>query len=457
LRYAKGDAVAEEAIGLSSGETIAAAVAQHVPAAMARRAVFAATVGNALEFYDFVTYAFFAIQIGHAFFPTHNAYASLMLSLATFGAGFVTRPIGGIVIGAYADRVGRRPAMMLSFGLMGAAIVTIALIPPYSVIGIAAPVLAVLARMAQGFSLGGEVGPTTAYLLEAAPLRHRGLAVSWQGASQGIASTCGGAVGFLLSGLVAPAALDAYGWRIAFLVGAAILPFGLWVRRGLTETLHTPEVTARPAGARTGLGLVRENGRIIGLALAVLAAGTIGTYVFNYTTTFAEHTLHMTPGVAFLASALGSVGSVAAGLFGGWLSDRIGRRPVMTWPALMHLVMILPIFFWITQARSALALIAGTIALGILGSLGAGAFYAAVTETLPKRIRGSTFAIVYAVSISVFGGTTQLMITWLIHTTGNPMAPGWYLFAAATVGLAARWLILESAPVKMMPAGARTT
>ncbi len=166
---------------------------------MRRRAILAATIGNALEFYDFITYGFFAIQIGHTFFPSHNGYISLMLSLATFGAGFITRPIGGIVLGTYADRVGRRPAMMLSFTLMGAAIITIALIPSYATIGIAAPILAVLARMAQGFSLGGEVGPTTAYLMESAPPNGRGFAVSWQGASQGISATVAGLVGFGLS------------------------------------------------------------------------------------------------------------------------------------------------------------------------------------------------------------------------------------------------------------------
>jgi MFS family permease len=413
-----------------------------------RRFVVAATVGNALEFYDFITYAFFSIQIGHAFFPTHNAYASLMLSLATFGAGFITRPIGGVIIGAYADRVGRRPAMMLSFTLMGAAIVSLALIPSYATIGIAAPILAVAARMVQGFSLGGEVGPTTAYLLEAAPLRGRGLAVSWQGASQGIAATIGGLVGVGLSSVMAPAALDAYGWRIAFLLGAVTLPFGLWIRRGLPETLHAPEPTRADSIARTVVGHFRENRRIILLALIVLAAGTIGTYVFNYITTFAEHTLHMRPGVSFLAGALGNMAGVVAALFGGWLSDRIGRRPVMIWPNLAYLFLILPVFYWIVEVRSALALIVGTTALGVLGGMGGGAFYAAVTETLPKRIRGGAFATIYAVSIAVFGGTTQLVITWLIHVTHSPMAPAWYLVGAVAIGQVARRLILESAPVK---------
>jgi MFS family permease len=416
-----------------------------------RRYVLAATIGNGLEFYDFITYAFFAIQIGHAFFPSHSAYGSLMLSLATFGAGFITRPIGGIVIGAYADRVGRRPAMMLSFTMMGAAIVCLALIPPYRTIGIAAPILAIAARMVQGFSLGGEVGPTTAYLLEAAPLKRRGLAVSWQGASQGIAATLGGLVGVGLSTVMAPAALDAYGWRIAFLLGAVTLPFGLWIRRNLPETLHTPEPTARISTASTVLGLARENSRIIILALLVLASGTISTYVFNYMTTFAQHTLHMRPGVSFLAGAAGNVAGVAAILFGGWLSDRVGRRPVMILPNLAYLILILPIFFWIVAARSPLALVAGSTALGFLSSVGAGAFYAAVTETLPKRIRGGAFATIYATSIALFGGTTQLVITLLIHLTGNPMAPAFYLLAATCVGQASLWLILESAPVKTQP------
>ena len=433
----------------AEGQVQSLAQPAHTP--LPRRFVAAATIGNALEFYDFITYAFFAIQIGHAFFPSHSAYGSLMLSLATFGAGFITRPIGGIVIGAYADRVGRRPAMMLSFTLMGAAIVSLALIPSYASIGIAAPILAITARMVQGFSLGGEVGPTTAYLLEAAPLKSRGFAVSWQGASQGIAATLGGLVGVGLSAVMAPGALDAYGWRIAFLLGAATLPFGLWIRRNLPETLHAPDATARVSRASTGLGMARENSRIIVLALAFLAAGTIGTYVFNYMTTFAQNTLHMAPGVSFLGGALGNIAGVGAVLYGGWLSDRIGRRPVMIWPNLAYLLVILPVFFWIVATRSALALIVGTTVLGFIGSMSTGAFYAAVTETLPKRIRGGAFATIYATSIALFGGTTQLVITWLIQVTGNPMAPAWYLLAATLVGQVALWLILESAPVKTAP------
>ena len=213
--------------------------------------IAAATIGNALEFYDFLTYAFFSIQIGHAFFPAQSAYSSLMLSLATFGAGFLTRPLGAFVIGNYSDRVGRRPAMMLCFLLIGFAIVGMALIPTYAQIGVAAPILAIIARMIQGFSLGGEIGSNTAFLMEAAPVEKRGLIVSWQTASQNIALITGGTVGVALTAWMPADALDSYGWRIAFLLGAVAVPFGFWLRNNLPETLHSKEPAPKDAPRET--------------------------------------------------------------------------------------------------------------------------------------------------------------------------------------------------------------
>ena len=419
---------------------------------LAVRNITAATVGNALEFYDFITYGFFAIQIGRSFFPNSSAYVSLMLSLATFGAGFLTRPIGGIVIGSYADHVGRRPAMILSFTLMGAAIIAMAVIPSYARIGIAAPILAVLARMVQGFSLGGEVGPTTAYLLESAPVHRRGFVVAWQAASQAIAATLAGLVGLLLAATLSASALSDYGWRIAFLLGAVTLPVGLWMRRGLPETLHAPEphTVAPTARAANVFETFLQNARIILLGLVVLASGTIGTYVFSYLTTFAQNTLEMTATVAFAGTFAQNVIGLFAVLFGGWLSDRIGRRPVMIYPRFLFLVLLLPMFYWMVDARSATALIVGSTILSLLGSISGGALYAALTESLPKRIRGGAFATIYAFSIALFGGTTQLVVTWLIHVTGNPLAPAYYWVVAATIGTAATMAIIESAPVRAL-------
>ena len=421
---------------------------------LTRRHVFAATIGNALEFYDFITYGFFAIQIGHAFFPAGNAYASLMLSLATFGAGFLTRPLGGLLIGIYADRVGRRPAMMLSFMMMGASIAALALLPTYAEIGVAAPVLAVLARMVQGFSLGGEVGPTTAYLLESAAVEKRGLIVSWQGASQAIATATAGLVGVVLATNLSAAALDSYGWRIALLLGAAILPFGLWVRRNLPETLHAHEShPATQTTAETGLAIARENMRIIVLGLLLLASGAVSTQVFNYFTTFAQNTLHLAGNISFAATVtFGGVASIAV-LCGGALSDRLGRRPLIISGQFAALVLTYPVFSWIVTVRSATALLAGVAILAV-SAVGAGAVQVAITESLPKRIRGSAFAVIYATAIGVFGGSTQLVITWLIHVTGSPLAPAWVLFGATTVGLGTVLFLRESAPARRVHSAA---
>jgi len=426
------------------------------PPKLKRRHVAAATIGNALEFYDFLTYAFFSIQIGHAFFPVQSAYGSLMLSLATFGAGFVTRPIGALVIGAYSDRVGRRPAMMLCFVMIGCSIVVMALIPSYATIGIAAPIIAVVARMVQGFSLGGEIGSNTAYLMEAAPTDKRGLVVSWQGVSQNMALIAGGSVGALLTTVLPANALDAYGWRIAFLLGAIAVPFGLWLRTNLPETLHTPEVNAiAPVVAQPRLAQARTHWRVIVLGLVVLATGTIGSYTFTYLVTYAQASLHLPARAGFIAEASGNLLSIPAMLLGGWLSDRHGRWPVNVLGNLPFLVLIIPTFLLVVAMRSEVVLIVAMTVLYVAFSFNAGSFYAGLAESLPKTIRGSGFGTVYSVSIAAFGGTTQLVITWLIHITGSAMAPAWYLVGASLIGQVAYMLMRESSPVRLRANSAR--
>jgi MHS family citrate/tricarballylate:H+ symporter-like MFS transporter len=409
------------------------------------RAAFAATVGNMLEFYDFITYSFFATEIGHAFFPTQSEYGSLMLSLATFGAGFVTRPIGGIILGIYSDRIGRRPAMLLSFAMMGTAIILISLTPSYASIGIAAPIIVIIARLIQGFALGGEVGPTTAYLMEIAPPERRGLVVAWQPTSQEIAATAGALVGVILSKVMAPDALEAYGWRIAFLLGAVCLPFGFWMRRTLPETIEQVEV----AGKRSShLSLARPFTRVILLAIIILASGTISTYVTQYMTTYAKNTLHVDSTLAFTVSLVSNGLGIVGALLGGWLADRYGRKPVMIWPQLATLVLTYPAFLWMVRDPAAPSLLFGFGALTLIGSLPFTAFYVVFTEALPQNIRGGVFATIYAVAIASFGGTAQLVVTWLLHVTGEPLAPSWYLLVAEVAGLIAMTFMPETAPVK---------
>lgn len=411
--------------------------------------IAAATIGNALEFYDFVTYAFFSIQIGRAFFPTQSAYSSLMLSLATFGAGFVTRPIGAVVIGNYSDRAGRRPAMMLCFLLIGFAILGMALIPTYAQIGITAPILAVMARMLQGFSLGGEIGSNTAFLLEAAPIEKRGLVLSWQSAIQNLALIAGGAVGILLTAVLPPASIDAYGWRIAFLLGALAVPFGLWMRNNLPETLDEPAtVAAMPDLMPTRLRETYMPWRIMALGLVILASGTIASYIFTYIVTYAQATLRMSARAGFVTETAGFILGIPVILLGGWLSDRHGRWPINVWGNLVFLLMIYPTFMWIITTRSEFALIAGMSVLSAVSFFIWGSFHAGLAESLPKSIRSSGFGIIYSVSMAAFGGTTQLVTTWLIRVTGSAMAPAWYLIGAVTLGQVALMLMAESAPAR---------
>jgi MFS family permease len=420
--------------------------------ALEGRHIVAVTLGNALEFYDFLTYASFAIPIGHAFFPSSSEYGSLMLSLATFGAGFVTRPLGSVVIGAYGDRAGRKPAMLLCFLLIGCSTLAMALIPPYAVIGVAAPILAVFARMVQGFSLGGEVGSSTAFLIEAAPPHRRGLAAACQGVSQAGASLAGGLVGLALTTLLPRDLLDGYSWRIAFLLGATALPFGLWMRAQLPETLHAPEHAAAagppsPAGS-SRIALARRHWRVLALGLAAVAGATINTYIGSYVVTYAQSALHMPASAGFAAETCRMTLSVPAVVLGAYLSDRHGRRVVNVSATLVSLVLTYPVFSWIATTRSELSLVVGMSALSVASQAMVGSFYAALGESLPRAIRCTGFGAVYSIAVAVFGGTTQLATTWLIHATGSALAPAWLRLGATGLTLVAVTLLPESAPVR---------
>ena len=399
-------------------------------------------VGNALEFYDFTTYALFAAELGRTFFPSHTAFESLMMSLLTFAVGFVGRPIGAIVIGRIGDRVGRKPAMLLSFTLMGLGMLGLVMIPPYAMIGPAAPLLLVLCRLVQGFALGGEVGPTTAFLIEAARPTSRGLVGSWQSASQSVASLVGATMGLLLAHILTPGQLDAFGWRIAFGIGALVLPFGLVLRRSLPETLHHHE----HARATPGPGW-RAQVRPVVLGLMMIMSFTTSTYVLLYMTTYASQTLHMGPGASFGASVANGVCGVVFTLLGGHLSDRLGRRPVMIVARTLFLLATLPAFFLMTHHRDAVTVIGATAVMSALSSISVGVALVALTESIRKETRSMAMAVLYAVAVTVFGGVAQPGVSALVKATGNPLAPAWYLMAAALVGIVAMVLLPETRPV----------
>lgn len=392
--------------------------------------------GNALEFYDFITYSFFAVQIGRALFPGDAAH-SLVWSLATFGVGFLSRPVGGLVIGRWADRRGRKPAMILSFSLMGVALTGLALTPSYAAIGMGAPVLAILFRLLQGFALGGEVGPNVAYLLEAAPPNRRGLYVSFNFATADLASLAAGLIGFGLSSALSNAQLESWGWRIAFLLGAAIVPFGLRLRRTLTETLSAEDAEA---AANTSV----RPFLLLGFAgMLILGAGTVSNYTLDYLTTYAQATLHMPVPAAFGAAVVIGLISVVCDLGGGWLCDRFGPKRVLVAPWLLLMAVAVPVFSFLDATRTAEALLGATVVLTTLHILGSTPALILFVQALPARIRAGAMGFVYAFAIAIFGGTTQLVENALIGWTGNPTVPGWYMVGAVIAGLTGAMLIRQ--------------
>ncbi|WP_305098163.1 MFS transporter [Croceibacterium aestuarii] len=409
-----------------------------------RKAIIAATLGNGLEFYDFITFAFFAIQIGHAFFPSESAFLSLMGSLATFFVGFLTRPLGAYILGGYADRVGRKPAMMISMSLMGAGIILLVITPGYATIGYAAPVIAVIARMIQGFALGGEVGSATIYMMEGADPRRRGWSMSWQGASQNIAATIGSLVGLLLAAVLSEAELSDYGWRIALALGVTIVPVALWVRNSLPETVHHADTS--PVAADEGF---RSYIRPIVCGLIIIGAGTIGTYIFQYMATYGQNTLKLSPTLSLAGEFANNGISVIAVLIGGAVSDRKGRKHVMLLPQALFCVLVVPCFLWLTSWRDAVSFIGANLILSYISGYMYGAVYAAISESIPKAVRARVFALVYAVPVTFLGGSTQLVVTWILEVTGNPMSIAWYLTGVSLIGLVAMWALKESAPVKV--------
>lgn len=403
--------------------------AQALSTPVTRRVVAAAVAGNALEFYDFGSYAFFAVYIGKAFFPATNPFASLMLALAVFGVGFVSRPLGGIFIGAYADRAGRRPAMLLTIALMTLGTLGLALTPSYDSIGLAAPIVMVICRLVQGLALGGEVGPSTAFLIEIAPPGKRGLYASWQLASQGAASLLAGLVGMALTSTLAPAELQAWGWRVPFVFGLLIIPLAIYLRRALPETLiHA----GRAKGAVPPVRL-RSHSRLIFLAVLVVIGATVSTYLGMYMTTYAIATLKLPPTVAMSATVAVGLTTLLFALIGGWLADRYSRKSVMLIPRILTALLVVPAFMLLIEAKTTAVLIGVTTLLGALTAISAAASLVAVPELLPASIRATGLSIAYAVGVALFGGSTQLIVTWLIGITGDPAMPAWYVVATSIV------------------------
>jgi MFS family permease len=400
-------------------------------------AIFRVSSGNFLEMYDFMVFGYYATDIGHAFFPSGTPYVSLMLSLMTFGAGFLMRPFGAIVLGAYTDQHGRRAGLILTLTMMSVGIITIACTPGYVSIGLLAPLLVLLGRLVQGFSAGMELGGVSVYLSEIATPGHKGFYVSWQSASQQVAVIFAALLGVALSSVLSPMKMTLWGWRVPLLLGCAIVPVLFVLRRSLQET---DEFTARKYKPNTSeiLRSLRSRWDVVLIGMMMVTMTTVSFYMITaYTPTFGESVLHLTSAHSLVVTLC--VG--ASNLFWlpvmGSLSDRVGRRPLLVACTCLMLMTAYPVMLWLVHEPSFTRLLIVELWLSFLFGSYNGAMVVFLTEIMPVSVRTSGFALAYSLATAIFGGFTPAISTYLIHITGNRAVPGLWLSAAAACGLLA--------------------
>jgi MFS family permease len=393
--------------------------------------------GNFLEMYDFMVFGYYAAAIGNAFFPSGNPFVSLMLSLMTFGAGFLMRPLGAIILGAYTDLHGRRAGLILTLSLMSVGIISIACMPGYASIGLLAPLLVLVGRLLQGFSAGMELGGVSVYLSEIATPGHKGFYVSWQSASQQVAVMFAAALGVVLSSVLPPQKMMLWGWRVPLLLGCVIIPFLFRLRRSLQETdefvarKHKPTISEILHSLVASWQIV-----IIGTMLATMT--TVSFYMITaYTPTFGNSVLHL----ASIDSLIVTLCVGASNLFWlpvmGSLSDRVGRRPLLVVCTMLMLITAYPVMLWLVREPSFLRLLAVELWLSFIFGSYNGAMVVFLTEIMPVSVRTSGFALAYSLATAIFGGFTPAISTYLIHVTGNRAVPGMWLSFAAGCSLVA--------------------
>jgi len=396
-----------------------------------KQAVAAAVIGNVLEWYDFSVYAFVATTIAKTFFP-QGGVAALLNTFLVYGIGFLARPLGGILIGRYGDVRGRKAALLLTIFLMASGTVLIGVIPSYASIGFLAPLLLVVARLTQGFSAGGEWGGSTAFIVEWAPEKRRGFYGSFQQSSVVGGIVLGSGIAALVSTLLTSQQMDDWGWRVLFLLGGILGPVGLYMRRNIEETPAYRRVAREPAPAA-------RPGALSPFWLAARAFGftinwTVIFYIFlAYMPTFAQKFLHIGRTDSLWSNTIGVVVLMAAIPLMGHLSDRYGRKPFLLLCCAAFIVLPYPIFAMMLSGVSLPVFVLVQIVIGLMISLFSGPGPAAISEIFPTRVRSTWMTSGYALAVAIFGGFAPFIATWLIDQTGSPIAPVYYVMAAALV------------------------
>ncbi|QBY51322.1 MFS transporter [Cupriavidus oxalaticus] len=419
-------------------------VSAPIGASQRRRAIVATVIGNGLEWFDFTVYSFFAVIIARLFFPTGDELSSLLLAVATFGVGFFMRPVGGIIIGIYADRVGRKAALSLTILLMAVGTTLIGIAPTYDQVGPFAPMLIVLARLLQGFSAGGEMGGATAFLTEYAPERERAYYSSWIQASIGVAVLLGAAVGTFVTSSLPPEALNSWGWRLPFLIGMLIGPVGYYIRHHLDETptfQQTKDKTDSPLKE-----VLRDYPRQTAASFSMVILWTVCTYVLLfYMPTYAVKVLKVPQSSGFVAGMVGGMAILVFAPLVGRLADRFGRRILLSGSAALIFVLAWPMYVYINQVPGLFSLLVFQLVFGVLIAGYTGPILAAFSELFPAKVLSTGLSVAYNLAVTIFGGFASFIITWLIATTGSTMAPAFYVMIAAAISFAGTLLVREPA------------
>jgi MFS family permease len=403
------------------------------------RTVFRVASGNFLEMYDFMIFGYFSAAIGRAYFPASSEFASLMFSMTTFAVGFMVRPLGAIFLGAYIDHIGRRKGLLLTLALMSVGTLTIALVPGYETIGLFAPIVVVLGRLCQGFSAGVELGGVSVYLSEIATPGHKGFYVSWQSGSQQVAVVFAGVLGYVLSNLLPPDQLDAWGWRIPLIVGCMIIPFIYVIRSTLQETEEFAARKHHPTPSEIYASMLKH-WRILITGVAMVLMTTVSFYTITaYTPTFGKNILKLSQSDALLVTLCVGVSNLIWLPLMGSLSDRIGRRPLLLCFAAMAILTAYPAMAWLVDQPSFVKLLIVELWLSFLYAGYNGAMVVHLTEIVPIAVRTAGFSLSYSLATTI-GGSTPAIVTYLIHETGNRAMPGAWLSVAAAIAFFSAWI-----------------